>query len=116
MEGRIAYVANGTRGIAIIDVFDPTIPRLLRQVATMDFASDMLLKGQYLLVADRLAGLRVYQLVGDSIVEVQSIPTEAAAIQLTSLSDQYIGVSFKNGTTALYQWPDNKVVPVALNY
>lgn len=116
VEGRIAYVANGTRGIAIVDVFDPTIPRLLRQVATMDFASDLVLKGQYLLVADRLAGLRVYQLVGDSIVEVQSIPTEAAAIQLTPLSDQYIGVSFKNGTTALYQWQDNKVVPVALNY
>ena len=114
VSGRIAYVANGAHGISIVDVFDPSIPRLLKRVSTMDFASDLLLKDDYLVVADRLAGLKVYKQVDDSIVETQSIPTDAAAIQLQALSDRYIGVSFKNGSSALYQWQNNKVIPVEL--
>ncbi|MBA55435.1 MAG: hypothetical protein CMK89_13350 [Pseudomonadales bacterium] len=115
VAGRIAYVANGAQGIAVVDVFDPTIPRLLKRFSTMDFASDLIMKGEHLLVADRLAGLRVYRVAEESITEIQSLPTEAAAIQLQPLTDNYIGVSFKNGTTALYQWLNNKVVPVALS-
>ncbi len=115
LSGRTAYVANGARGISIVDVFDPTIPRLLQRVSTMDFASDLMVRGDYLLVADRLAGLRLYQRVGDTVVEIQSVSTEEAAIQLRALSDDYIGVSFKDGSSGLYRWQNNKVSPVALN-
>ncbi|RLU00680.1 hypothetical protein [Ketobacter sp.] len=115
LSGRRAFVANGSHGIALVDVFDPTIPRLLKRVATMDFASDLLLHEQHLLVADRLAGLRVYRLTEDSLVETQVLTTDGAAIQLQEFDHSYVGVRFKDGTSALYQWQDNKVTPVALH-
>ena len=113
--GRRIYVANGTRGIAILDGFDPSMPRLLSRIATMDFASDLMLHNDYLVLADRLAGLKIYYLDGDSLALTQTLPTDQAAIQVKRLSERYFSVSFKNGTTALYQWQNNKVVPVALS-
>lgn len=115
IAGRHIYVANGARGIAILDGFDPTMPRLQSRIATQDFASDLLLQGDYLLLADRLAGLKVYYRDGDSLALAQALPTAQAAIQIKRLTERYFAVSFKNGTTALYQWQDNKAAPIELS-
>ena len=51
----------------------------------------------------------------DSLALAQALPTAQAAIQIKRLTERYFAVSFKNGTTALYQWQDNKAAPVELS-
>lgn len=115
LQERIAYIANGSRGITLVDVFDPSLPRLLKQVAVRDFASDVALFDGYLVVADRLAGLKVFKPEAESLALIQEIPTPEAAIQIKPLARNYFAVAFKNGTSRLFQWHNYKVESVALS-
>ena len=115
INGRLAYVANGSHGIAVVDIYDLTVPRLLSRVSTMDYASDLLILDDHLIVADRLAGLKVFQIQGESLHLTQALPTVQAAIQIKPLQPPYFSISFKNGSSALYQWYNNKVITVELD-
>lgn len=114
MRDRYAYVANGSWGIAVVDVFDKTLPRLLKRVTTQDAAMDILLQDDYLLVADRMAGFSLFALRDNEPVLLENTPTTAPLAKLVPLQNGYISAISQNGTTSLWRWRDKKLQPVTL--
>ncbi|MEZ5511563.1 MAG: hypothetical protein R3F47_16995 [Gammaproteobacteria bacterium] len=114
LNGRYLYVATGSYGIAVVDIFDATLPRLLRRVSTRDAAQDLLLLDGQLLVADRLGGLALFQLQDDQLQLVSRPSTTLTAEQLEWLGNGYVSVTAKDGTTSLWRWQHGVLTAVEL--
>lgn len=111
---RHLYVANGSHGLTLIDLFDPTAPRLVRRFSTRDAAMDVLARDNQVLVADRLGGLALYQREDDNLILVQRTGNNITAEQLHDLGDDYISVAAKDGSTSLWRWRFGLLEPVGL--
>jgi hypothetical protein len=59
VSGDHAYVANGTSGLVVIDISDPTTPDSVGAYDTPSFAQGVSVAGDYAYVADGGAGLKV---------------------------------------------------------
>lgn len=80
-----AYLALGAQGIAVVDVTDPTAPRLVSRYDTPGVARDLAVQWPYLLVADGASGLRVLDLTNvTQLVEVASYVSCDGASQVAS--------------------------------
>lgn len=115
VKDRYAFIANDRFGIAVVDIFDVTLPRLLQRTTTKDAALDILPMDNFFIVADRLAGVSVYVTDNTNLLHVKTIPTHSAAIQLSKINSQAIAVSLKNGETKLLEWNNGNLTPVDLN-
>lgn len=112
-DGRYLYVANGSYGITVLDIFDVISPRQVRRVSTRDAAMDVLVQDKQLLLADRLGGLALYQRQDDNLTLVQQAATDITAEQLQPLGNDYVGVTAKDGTTTLWRWRHGLLEKVA---
>ena len=68
--GTLAYVADGTSGLRVIDVSDPALPVELGFLDTPDFAQGVSVVGTLAYVADGFSGLRVID-VSDPALPVE---------------------------------------------
>ena len=57
-----AYLASGKQGLDVVDVSDPTAPRLVSRYDTPGEALDLAIQWPYLLLADGDGGLRVFDM------------------------------------------------------
>ena len=72
---RRVYVAEGYRGIHVVDVRDPARPRRVQFVATVQ-PGGMVVAGEHLYVADGAGGLRIFRIEEDGrIAALSSVPT-----------------------------------------
>jgi Ca2+-binding EF-hand superfamily protein len=81
-RARRAFVAEGFRGVHVLDLADPTAPARTQFVATVQ-PCDLELAGDHLFVADGRGGLRVFDARG-SLRQVAVLPTfdaRAVAVQ-----------------------------------
>lgn len=99
----VAFVANGSYGISVIDLYNPSLPKLVATVPTQDVAMDVKIMGNYLIVADRLAGLALYIIEGHQLHAIQTLATGIGAVQLNLLTDTLFSVTFRDGTTQLFE-------------
>jgi Ca2+-binding EF-hand superfamily protein len=72
---RRVYVAEGYRGLHVVDVRDPARPQRLQFVATVQ-PGGMVVAGEILYVADGAGGLRIFRIEADGrIAPLSSVPT-----------------------------------------
>ncbi len=57
VSGTLAYVADNTSGLQVVDVSNPTAPVILGSVVTPGFARDVAISGTLAYVADLGSGL-----------------------------------------------------------
>jgi len=70
IDGSYAYVACDNAGLAIVDVSEPSAPRVVRQIATRDRAGGVAVSGGTAYVADGWSGLQVIDVVNPSSAAV----------------------------------------------
>lgn len=109
---RNLYVANGTQGIAVLDIFDIMNPRLVRRVVTRDAAMDVMASEGHLALADRMGGVMLYDIQDDNLNSPRAINSEIAAIQINSLENNYVSVSGKDGNTSLWRWQNGNLISI----
>jgi hypothetical protein len=84
------YVANGTRGLQVIDASLPTAPVVMGGVDTPGEALDLAVSGAYIYVADATAGLRVESIANPlQPVEISSFTTSGPAVRV-SVNGPYV--------------------------
>jgi hypothetical protein len=78
-----AYVADGDRGLAVLDVSDPTAPTRLGGVDTPGAALQVVVRGSLAYVADGSAGLRVVNVGNPAAPTLMgSVDTPGVALDL----------------------------------
>ncbi len=82
-RARYAYVAEGFRGVHVVDLQDPTAPRRVQFVATLQ-PKALALAGEYLFVADGAGGLRTLHVESDGrLTRAAVLPTfDASSVQI----------------------------------
>ncbi len=61
IQGNVIFAAVQSRGVMIIDISDPLLPRVVETLPTRHSAMCSAFKDEYLLVPDNKAGLSVYE-------------------------------------------------------
>jgi hypothetical protein len=93
LSGDYAYVADGTRGLLVIDIADPANPRRVGQVETGRGGWGVAISGNYAYVADSQAGLAVIDVSRPSSPErVGEYPMIGGALGV-ALWDRYVHVA-----------------------
>lgn len=83
IEGNIAYVADGTRGVQIFDISNPLAPSLLYTYDTEGFTYQVQVEGNYAYLADWEAGLKVLDV---------SFPDSPALVGVVLTDDAHLGI------------------------
>ncbi|NRD46955.1 Ig-like domain-containing protein, partial [Corallococcus exiguus] len=80
--GHLAFVANGSAGVAVVDIGDPMTPVRLNTRTVVGTAYDVAVSGDLLLVAAGTGGLRVLDLRSPSLVQrgFVALPGEAVRV------------------------------------
>ena len=110
------YVANGARGLQVIDVTLPTAPVAMGGIDTPGEALDIAINGQYAYIADSGAGLRVVSIANPTQpVEISSINTGGYALKV-SLDGPYVMVAEGPNGLGVVNVANPNVPVEALNY
>jgi hypothetical protein len=88
VSGDIAYVADNTLGIAVVDVSDPTAPVLLATVETAGPTQEVVVQDDRLYAAVGSAGIEIFSLADPSSPSrLGGMDTAAAAVSVSVLGD-----------------------------
>ena len=85
VSGDVAYVANGVRGLQMVDVSDPVNPVLIGGEAEIDITRDVAVAGNLAYLADGLGGFFVVDVSDPSNPATQGIlwtPGEARGLAI----------------------------------
>jgi hypothetical protein len=89
-KGNYAYVADGWKGLQIIDISDPSSPKEVGNLDTPGWAYGITAKGNYAYVADAGGGLRIIDISDPSFPkEVGSLDTPGEVQDITVV-DNYV--------------------------
>lgn len=92
-----AYVANGAAGLAVIDISQPAVPRLVGSTAAV-YGNSVAVQGNYAFVADEYRALKIFEISDPALPRlVANYPTSQSAVGVT-VSGQY-------GYVAIFQGP-----------
>jgi len=69
----VAYIADGTAGLQIIDVQNPFYPQLLSNIPTSDTTEDIVLHDGIAYIADSSSGLKIFDITNPSNPQLLSI-------------------------------------------
>jgi hypothetical protein len=102
--GDIAYVADGTGGLATVDVSDPAAPSFIARVPFGGVAED-------LIVADGIA----YVAAGSAGMVIVDVSDPAAPVVLSEISTDgsAVGVAYSDGRAYVAAWNDTRVYDVS---
>jgi len=85
VSGERAYTSDGSSGLQIVDISDPTNPTFLGNYDTSDLAEGVFVKGDYAYVAEYFNGLRVIDVsdpANPSAVGSYNTPERAYAVEI----------------------------------
>jgi hypothetical protein len=110
------YVANGVRGLQVIDVSLPTAPVVMGGVDTPVEVLDVVISGPFAYLADSTAGLRIESLANPlQPVEISSLDTRGSAEKL-SLNGPYVLVALGDSGLSVVNVANPNVPVEAVRY
>jgi hypothetical protein len=88
VSGDVAYVADNSLGIAVVDVSDPTAPALLNTLETAGPTQEVVVQDNTLYAAVGSAGIEIFSLADPtSPVRLGGVDTAAAAVSVSVLGE-----------------------------
>ena len=109
----IAYIANGTSGLQLIDVSDPMNPQLQASYDTWGTAVDVWVENDYAYVADGDRGLKIIDLSINAGAEIPII-TELQEFVGGDDSDDYYQFSLDKTAGVSVAWSSSESITVEL--
>lgn len=101
--GDVAYVADGTGGLATVDVADPMAPSFIGRVPFGGVAEDIVVADNTAYVAAGSAGMVIVDVADPAAPAVLSeVPTDGSAV----------GVAYSDGRAYVAAWNDTRVYDV----
>jgi hypothetical protein len=104
VRGTIAFVTDGLDGLAIVDVADPSEPKVIGRAAIQGQARGLALDGDYVYVAAGAAGLVV--------IDVSS-PRQPKVVGSAGVAGSAIRVDVSDGRAFVAAWNDARVYDVS---
>lgn len=102
--GDIAYVADGTGGLATVDVADPMAPAFIGRVPFGGVAEDLVVADNTAYVAASSAGMVIVDVADPAAPAVLSeVPTDGSAV----------GIAYADGRAYVAAWNDTRVYDVS---
>ncbi len=98
VDDRYAYLALGRGGVGVVDLSDPTMPRLVATYLTRGYAKDLFFSDGLLWVADLKAGIYLMRVVSPGLLQrIGSLQTPIVATRVTT----HLGELFLNNRDGL---------------
>ena len=102
INGKFAYVSQGSGGLNVIDLGDPRHPELVQIVDTPGLARKMVLHDGLLLVADGDKGIYMLDAsMPGRLLPIGSLPTPLRANEIATVADGILVSNYPGGTLKL---------------